>query len=64
MTPLDKPLHRERMPSENACTLTLDPAGLDRVEKERRRGADVRWADPVPGDAAMAAALQASTATR
>lgn len=63
-TPLDKPLRRKLMLGEQAYTLTIDPTGLKLVEKGRRSGVDVRWADLVSGDAALAAALQASTADR
>ncbi|UOV06099.1 hypothetical protein MUU77_12585 [Pseudoxanthomonas sp. F37] len=61
MTPLDKPLRRELMLGEQAYTLTLDPTGLKLVPKGRRNGVEIRWADLVSGDAALAAALQAST---
>lgn len=63
-TPLDKPLRRELVVGEQAYTLTIDPTGLKLVEKGRRNGVDVRWAYLVSGDAALAAALQASTADR
>ncbi|HEY0861817.1 MAG TPA: hypothetical protein VGE19_13005 [Pseudoxanthomonas sp.] len=61
MTPLDKPLRRELMLGEQAYTLTLDPTGLKLVPKGRRNGVEIRWADLVSGDAALAAALRAST---
>lgn len=61
MTPLDKPLRRELMLGEQAYTLTLDPTGLKLVPKGHRNGVEIRWADLVSGDAALAAALQAST---
>ena len=64
MTPLDKPLRRELTLGEQAYTLTLDPTGLKLVEKGRRNGVEVRWADLVSGDAAIAAALQVSTADK
>ena len=64
MTPLDKPLRRELTLGEQAYTLTIDPAGLKLVEKGRRNGVEVRWADLVSGDAGVAAALQASTAEK
>lgn len=60
MTPLDKPLKRELHIGEVAYTLTLDPDGLKLVEKGRRRGVELSWADLVNGDAALATALQAS----
>ena len=61
MTPLDKALRRELPIGDQVYTLTIDPAGLKLVEKGRRNGVEVRWADLVSGDAALAAALQAST---
>lgn len=61
MTPLDKPLRRELMLGDQAYTLTIDPTGLKLVEKRRRNGVEIRWTDLVTGDAALAAALQAST---
>ena len=62
MTPLDKPLRRELTLGEQAYTLTIDPIGLKLVEKGRRNGVELRWSDLVVDDAALAAALQASTA--
>jgi hypothetical protein len=62
MTPLDKPLRREVMIEDRAYTLTLDPHGLKLVEKGRRKGLELAWADMVNGDAALAAALQGSLA--
>ena len=60
MTKLDKPLRREIQVGDKAYTLTIDPAGLKLVEKGRRNGTVLRWADLVSGDAALAAGLQAS----
>jgi hypothetical protein len=60
MTPLDKPLKREVAVGDRAFTLTIDPLGLKLVEKGRRKGVELAWADLVSGDAALAAALQAS----
>jgi hypothetical protein len=62
VTPLDKPLRRELEVQGRAYTLTLDPHGLKLVEKGRRKGIELAWADIVNGDAAIAAALQASLA--
>jgi len=62
VTPLDKPLRRELQVQGRAYTLTLDPHGLKLVEKGRRKGIELAWADIVNGDAAIAAALQASLA--
>ena len=62
MTRLDKPLKRELQVGDRSFTLTIDPDGLKLVEKGRRKGTALRWADLVNGDAALAAALQASVA--
>jgi len=60
MTPLDEPLRREIQIGDESYTLTLDPEGLKLVRKGHRKGLDLRWVDLVSGDAALAAALQAS----
>jgi hypothetical protein len=60
MTPLDRPLKREVAIDDRTYTLTIDPDGLKLVEKGRRKGLALAWADLVNGDAALAAALQAS----
>ncbi len=60
MKPLDKPLRREVQIGDESYTLTLDPEGLKLVRKGHRKGLDLRWVDLVSGDAALAAALQAS----
>lgn len=60
MTKLDKPLRREVDIGDVAHTLTIDPEGLKLVEKGRRKGLELKWVDLVNGDAALAAALQAS----
>ncbi|MBN6114355.1 hypothetical protein [Xanthomonas bonasiae] len=62
MTPLDKPLRRELEIDGRPYTLTVDPDGLKLTEKGRRKGLALRWSDLVNGDAALAAALQASLA--
>ena len=64
MTPLDKPLRREVRIDGEAYTLTLDPEGLRLVRKGRRKGLQLRWQELVSGDAALAAALQASLDAR
>ena len=60
MTRLDKPLRRELELDDVAYTLTIDPKGLRLAEKGRRKGIALTWQDLVSGDAALAAALQAS----
>ena len=61
MTRLDKPIRRELQIGDDAYTLTIDPEGLKLVLKGHRKGTELRWRDLVSGDAALAAALQAST---
>ena len=60
MTKLDKPLRREVDIGDKAYTLTISPDGLKLVEKGRRNGLELKWSDLVGGDAALAAALQAT----
>ena len=62
MTPLDGPLKRQLEIDGAPYTLTLDREGLTLVEKGRRKGVALRWADLLNGDAALAAALQGSLA--
>ena len=59
-TVLDKPLRRELQVGDTAYTLTISPEGLKLVEKGRRKGIELAWSALVSGDAALAAALQAS----
>lgn len=61
MTPLDKPLRRELAIGDAVYTLLIDPDGLKLTEKGKRKGVELRWTDLASGDAAVAAALQAST---
>ena len=60
MTRLDKALRRELDIEGRAYTLTIDPDGLKLTQKGKRKGLDLRWTDLINGDAALAAALQAS----
>ncbi|MFC3550394.1 hypothetical protein ACFOLC_05140 [Lysobacter cavernae] len=60
-TKLDKPLRREILIEDRPFTLTIDADGLKLVEKGRRNGHELRWQDLVSGDAALNAALSAST---
>lgn len=60
MTPLDKPLRRQVEVDGRTYTVVIDPEGLKFTEKGRRKGVVLRWRDLVSGDAAIAAALQAS----
>ncbi|HEY0661832.1 MAG TPA: hypothetical protein VGD21_11010 [Lysobacter sp.] len=61
-TKLDKPIRREIVINDQPYTLTIDAEGLKLVEKGRRKGQELRWQDLVGGDAALTAALNASTA--
>jgi hypothetical protein len=60
MTPLDKAIRREVQVGDETYTLTIDPTGLKLVLKGRRNGLELQWTELVNGDAALAAALQAS----
>ncbi|MFD0740167.1 hypothetical protein ACFQZQ_12860 [Lysobacter koreensis] len=62
-TKLDKPIRREIEVEGKAYTLTIDADGLKLVEKGRRNGQELRWQALVTGDAALSAALTASTAS-
>ena len=59
-TALDRPLRRELQVGDAAYTLTIGPEGLRLVEKGKRKGIELAWEALVSGDAALAAALQAS----
>ena len=60
MTKLDKPLKREVKIKGKPHVLTVDPEGLRLTQKGRRKGIELKWAELASGDAAMAAALNAS----
>lgn len=62
MTPLDKPLRRQVQVDGRTYTVVIDADGLKFTEKGRRKGVVLRWRDLASGDAALAAALQASLA--
>jgi hypothetical protein len=59
-TPLDKTLKRELKIKGRAFIVTLSPEGLKITLKGKRRGQELRWADLISGDAALAVALNAS----
>jgi hypothetical protein len=63
-TPLDKPLKREVDIGGAKYTLTLTPEGLKLVPKGGRKGYEISWQALVSGDAALAAALNASLAQK
>ena len=59
-TKLDRSLKRELAIAGELYTLTLSEEGFTLALKGRRKGLDIRWGDLVSGDAALAAALNAS----
>jgi hypothetical protein len=59
-TKLDKPLKREVLIEGKPYMLTISPQGLKLVPKGRRKGVDIAWKEIVSGEAALAAALNAS----
>ena len=59
-TKLDKPVRREVLIKGEPWVVTIDPDGLKLTEKGRRKGVEFAWRDLVSGDAALAAALNAS----
>jgi hypothetical protein len=59
-TTLDKPLKREIEVAGKPYMLTIAPAGLKLVPKGKRKGHELTWEALVSGEAALAAALNAS----
>lgn len=59
-TKLEGDLKRELLIGKTAYTLTVSPAGFTLVLKGRRKGLEIKWADLVSGEAALATALNAS----
>jgi hypothetical protein len=59
-TKLEKPLKREIQIEEKPYMLTITPEGLKLVPKGKRNGVELAWKAIVGGDAALAAALNAS----
>ena len=59
-TKLSGTLKRELAIDAEAYTLTLSESGFTLTLEGRRKGLDIRWADLVGGDAALATALNAS----
>ena len=59
-TRLDKPLKREIEVSGRPYMLTIAPEGLKLVPKGKRKGQELSWDALVSGEAALAAALNAS----
>jgi hypothetical protein len=63
-TKLVEPLKREIEIDDVPYTLTITPRGLSLVVKGRRKGYQLQWGALVSGDAALAAALNASLAEK
>jgi hypothetical protein len=59
-TPLDKTLKREININGRAFIVALSRDGVKLTLKGRRHGLELRWADLVDGEAALAVALHAS----
>jgi len=59
-TKLDGPLKRELRIGRADYTLTITPQGLSLALKGKRKGFDLEWSSLINGDAAVAAALNAS----
>jgi hypothetical protein len=59
-TKLDKPLKREIQVEGKPYMLTITPEGFKLVPKGKRKGQEIAWRDLVGGEAALAAALNAS----
>lgn len=59
-TKLDRPLKREIQIEGKPYMLTITPAGLKLVPKGKRKGQEISWQALVSGEAALAAALNAS----
>ncbi|HXJ51547.1 MAG TPA: hypothetical protein VNH16_09150 [Burkholderiales bacterium] len=59
-TRLDKPLKREIEVAGKPYMLTIAPEGLKLVPKGKRKGHELSWDALVSGEAALAAALNAS----
>jgi hypothetical protein len=59
-TKLDKVLKREIDIDGQAYMLAISPEGLKLTLKGHRKGQELKWKDIVQGDAALAAAFNAS----
>jgi hypothetical protein len=60
MTPLDKPLKRALKINGRDYVIAIDPQTLKITEKGRRLGLELKWAELVSGETALAVALHAS----
>ncbi|MEO7457471.1 MAG: hypothetical protein ABIY52_14495 [Gemmatimonadaceae bacterium] len=59
-TKLDKAIKRELAQGDTTYTITIAPEGLKVVEKGKRNGRELSWAQIINGDAALNANLKAS----
>jgi hypothetical protein len=62
-TRLDKTLKRELAFEGRTFIIAVSPEGLKLTLKGKRKGQELRWQDLISGDAALAAALNASVGT-
>jgi hypothetical protein len=62
-TKLEKELKREIEIGKKPYVVRIDPNGLKLTEKGHRKGIELSWNDLVGGEAALAAALNASVKT-
>ncbi len=60
MTPLDKTLKRAITIKGQEYVITLSPEAVKISRKGHRLGAELKWADLISGDSALAVALHAS----
>jgi hypothetical protein len=60
MTPLDKPLKRALNIKGHDYVIALSPEALKITEKGHRLGLELKWAQLISGETALAVALQAS----
>ena len=59
-TKLEKPLKWELDVEGDAYIITISPEGMKLVPKGKHKGQELTWKDLISGDAALAAALNAS----
>jgi hypothetical protein len=59
-TKLDKTLKREIIVNEKPYIVAISPEGMKLTAKGKRNGRELTWTALVNGDAALAAALNAS----
>jgi len=60
MTPLDKTLKRALIIKGQEYVITLSPEAVKISRKGHRLGTELKWADLISGDSALAVALHAS----